>query len=195
MKQADKKSEKYFAASRAILEIIEREGPHKLSHAQISRLSKVSRAWIYEYMGKNKEDLINIASEVFASYFTLNNKTVEPNTPEEFMVLLKQGQDIAFQKAQSEPILLKLYFRFRGTATPIGSAIKKYEKHWIDFISKCLIRAESIEPKKALATTRAILVLRLGFLHRIATSSTPANEVLDANESMELIHKQLLKSN
>ncbi|WP_413288348.1 TetR/AcrR family transcriptional regulator [Bdellovibrio sp. HCB337] len=195
MKKADKKSEKYFAASRAILEIIEKDGPHKLSHAQISRLSKVSRAWIYEYMGKNKEELIDIASEVFASYFTLNNKSVEPNTPEEFMGLLKQGQDIAFQKAQTEPLLLKLYFRFRGTTTPIGSAIKKYEKHWTEYIAKCLVQAKVLDPQSALATTRAILVLRLGFLHRIATSSTPAKEALDANESMDLVHKQLLKFN
>lgn len=187
-----KKSNKYFAVSRAILEIIEKGGSEKLSHSRIARLSKVSRAWIYEYMGKEKEDLVNIAAEVFGSYFTKTNTTLEVKTLEDLRTLLQEGQELAFQKNKDEPLIIKLYFRFRGTSTPIGVTIKKYEKHWLDFMSGNILRITGFSQEKALSIARAILILRLGCFHRIATSSTPAKEVVEAREALNLIYRQVL---
>lgn len=195
MKQTRNKSEKYFVVSRAILEIIEKEGPAKVSHSEVARLSKVSRAWIYEYMGKNREDLIDTASELFASYFTRSNVDVEGNTAKAIKTHLENSQEIALQKIIDTPVIIKLYFRFRGTATPMGVAIKKYEKHWLDFMAANFIRIMGLDENKAVSVCRAILTLRLGYFHRVATSPNSAKETLEAKEGLNLLYSHVCGEN
>jgi hypothetical protein len=191
MKQVDTKSQKYFAVSRAILEIIDLDGAKGLTHSEISRHSKVSRAWIYEYMGREKEDLIDVAAEVFGSFFARANTKIIVNTPEELKKLLQDGQDITFKNVKEEPVIIKLYYRYRGTATPIGSVIKKYEKHWLDYMTSNFIRILSLDQKTAFTISATILTLRLGFSHRIATSTAPAKELQEAREALDLLHGQI----
>lgn len=187
MKPSDNKSEKYFAVSRAILEIIEEEGVEHLSHSKISRTSKVSRAWIYEYMGKEKTDLADIAAEIFASYFAKPDPTITVNTVLDLKKFLKDGQDLAFLKIKEEPVLIRLYFRFKGTPTPIGNSIKKYEKQWLDFMTAILMRVLKQDNEKASVIARVILTQRLGLYHRVATSQTPDKELALAQNELELI--------
>ena len=191
MNQSDAKSQKYFAVSRAILEIIEKEGEENVTHSRIARLSQVSRPWIYEYMGREKEDLIDVAAEVFGSFFARASTTAEPHNACELKALLLDGQEIAFQNIKAEPVIIKLYYRFRGTTNPIGLVIKKYEKHWLDVMSENLMRILNFDDQKALNISRAILTLRLGFYHRVATSSEPDNEIALAKKALDLIHAQI----
>lgn len=191
MNQPDAKSKKYFAVSRAILEIIEKEGEENVTHSRIARLSQVSRPWIYEYMGREKKDLINVAAEVFGSFFAKASTTVEPHNVCELKALLLEGQEIAFQNIKAEPVIIKMYYRFRGTTKPIGLVIKKYEKHWLDVMSANLVRILNFDDQKALNISRAILTLRLGFYHRVATSSKPDSEIAMAREALDLIHAQI----
>lgn len=191
MKPTDAKSEKYFNVSRAILETLEQEGVSALSHTLIARKANVSRAWIYEYMGRERQDLLDIASETFGSYFTRTNIPVEIKTAEDLLKLLRAGHEMTFQKLEAEPVLIKLYFRFKGTNTPMGTVIKKYEKHWLDYMTKIFMRVLNYNEAAALNICRIILTLRLGFCHRIVTSSNAAKEKKEAWESLEHIHQQI----
>lgn len=191
MNNVDTKSQKYFAVSRAILETIESEGPMHVTHSQVSRLSNVSRAWIYEYMGREREDLINVAADVFGSFFIKATTSIEVHTIKELKALLLEGQEISFQNVRAEPVIIKLYYRFRGTETPIGAVIKKYEKHWLEFITSHLERILKLEKEKAHNYALTILILRLGFYHRMATSSNPDKDYFDAKETIDLVHQQI----
>jgi hypothetical protein len=191
MKQNDAKSQKYFAVSRAILEIIETSGESLLSHSLISRHSKVSRAWIYEYMGKERSDLVNVAAEVFASFFARANTAIEVHSKDELKKLLVEGLDVTFLNIKNEPVIIKLFYRFRGTETAIGDVIKKYEKHWLDFMSANFVKILKVDSNQALIISRAILTLRLGFSHQLATSSNKSKVIAEAKESLDLITSQL----
>jgi hypothetical protein len=191
MKQIDAKAQKYFAVSRAILEIIESHGEKSLTHSEIARLSKVSRAWIYEYMGKDKEDLVNVAADVFGGFFTRPKKAVTINSATDLQEMLRLGLEATFDNVKEEPVIIKLYYRFRGTPTPIGEVIKKYEKHWLDYMSAHFMRILNMNQKNALNVARTILTIRLGFSHRAATSSTPAKDIAEAKEAMDLIYLQI----
>jgi hypothetical protein len=192
MAQQDTKSQKYFAVSRSILEIIEKDGPASLTHSRLSRQSKVSRAWIYEYMGKEKSDLIEIAAETFSSYFSKASIMAEISNPEDLKNHLINSQDQAFQKIKDEPIIIKLYFRFKGTSTPIGISINKYEKYWLDIMSTNFMRSFNLDQSKALTISRIILTLRLGLYHLVATSPKPTKELAEAREALDLIYCQML---
>lgn len=166
----DSKSQKYFSVSRAILEIIEKGSFNDLTLSNISRHSKVSRAWIYEYMGKEKQDLIQAASDIFASYFTKLDTFKNVLTIEDFKANLNEGHEQAFLKLKDDPIIIKLYFRFKGTDTPIGTSIQKYEDSWLEFMANNLKTILKFDQKKAINASRIILFMRLGNYHHVASS-------------------------
>lgn len=193
MSETDKKSQKYFAVSRAILQVIERDGMGSLTHSVVARESKVSRAWIYEYMGKEKEDLMAIASDTFSEYFQKNSIVKGIDKLDDLLKFLKVSQDVALEKNMSEPVIIKFYYRFRGTNTRIGSSIKKYEKNWLENMAGNIQLSLNIDSQEALLLARTLLMMRLGFYHRIATASSPAKEMAEAQVALETAYKQLLK--
>jgi hypothetical protein len=188
------KEQKQAAVSLAILEVIEREGLNGVTHSKIARLSKVSRAWIYEYIGKEKSGLIDYAAEVFSSFFARVKKTDRPNTKEELKKRLIEGTEFVFQAVQENPVIIKLHFRFRGSSTPIGEVIKKYEKYWSDSMTKNFVQILKISPTQASAFSEMILTLRLGSAYRIATSTPSAKVIEEARANFSFLYDAILKT-
>lgn len=187
------KEKKQFAVSLAILDIIDQEGLHKLTHSKVARHSKVSRAWIYEYMGKEKQDLIEIATEVIGSFFARFSKMEQPSTSEDLLAQLKDGAEFIYQTVTSYPVIIKLYYNFRGTNTPIGVTISKYEKHWLEFIAKNLVKIYKMPSKRAATIAYILLTLRMGLAHKIVSSPAPAKVIEENREALELIYRQVLE--
>lgn len=185
------KEDKQFAVSAAILEVIEKDGLTGVTHSKVSRKSKVSRAWIYEYIGKEKTALIEFAAEVFASHFARTKLTDLPKTKEELESRLKDGMDFLFNSVELSPVIIKLYFRFRGTDNPIGQVIQKYEKQWLGSASKTLVQLLGMPQEQALMLVELMLTLRLGFAHRLATSSKPKESRERAQKIFSYIHSML----
>lgn len=182
------KEDKQLAVSIAVLEVIEKDGLLGVTHSKVSRKSKVSRAWIYEYIGKEKSALIEFAAEVFASHFSRAKMTVFPKTKSELEQQLKEGVNFLFDSVEISPVIIKLYFRFRGTANPLGHVIQKYEKHWLAGASKTATEILNLPPAQAVNLAELILTLRLGFAHRFATSAKPLEARERAKQIFDFIH-------
>jgi DNA-binding transcriptional regulator YbjK len=172
------KEDKQFAVSTAILEVIEKDGLAGVTHSKVSRKSKVSRAWIYEYIGKDKGDLVEYAAEVFASHFARTKMMEFPKSRTELESRLKDGTDFLFTSVALSPVVIKIYFRFRGTDNRIGKVIQKYEKQWLGSASKTVVNIFQMSEEQATLLAELLLILRLGFAHRFATS-------LNSDESRE----------
>jgi DNA-binding transcriptional regulator YbjK len=188
------KEDKQLAVSVAVLEVIERDGLLGVTHSKVSRKSKVSRAWIYEYIGKEKGALIEFAAEVFASHFARAKMTDLPKTKAELECRLKEGIDFLFDSVELSPVIIKLYFRFRGTSSPLGQVINKYEKHWLKDASKTLIEVLGMSDEQASILAELILTLRLGFGHRFATSDKPDESRERAKKIFNFIHSLMAGS-
>ena len=67
------------------------------------------------------------------------NVTKLPKNPDELRQRLKDGVGLIFDSTEVNSVVIKLLFRFRGTANPIGQIIKKFESRWIDVASKNLV--------------------------------------------------------
>lgn len=134
------KEDKQLSVSIAILEVIERDGILGVTHSKVSRKAKVSRAWIYEYIGKEKSALIEYAAEVFASHFTRAKMIDLPTSKAELESRLKEGTNFLFTSIALNPVVIKLYFRFRGSDNSIGKVIQKYEKQWLKAPLKLLLK-------------------------------------------------------
>lgn len=185
------KEDKQFAVSAAILEIIEKDGLTGVTHSKVARKSKVSRAWIYEYIGKEKNALVEFAAEVFASHFARAKMTELPKTKSELASRLKEGTDFLFASAALTPVVIKIYFRFRGTENPIGKVIQKYEKQWLGNVSKTIVEVIKIPSEQASILAELVLIFRMGFAHRFATSAEPEGSREKARQVFTFIQSML----
>lgn len=162
---------KQLAVSIAILELIESEGLLRVTHSKVSRKSKVSRAWIYEYIGKEKSQLIEFGADVFAGYLARVGLKDLPHTKEELQIQIKEGVRFLFDSVEQNPLIIKLFFRFRGTPNAVGKVIQKYEKQWLENATKTVTTILGLPFDQACLLAESMLVLRLGFAHRIVSSS------------------------
>lgn len=162
---------KRLAVSIAILEVIESDGLLGVTHSKISRKSNVSRAWIYEYIGNEKSALIEFGADVFAGHMARVALVELPKTKESLHLQMKEGVGFLFDSVEQNPLIIKLYFRFRGTANPVGKVIQKYEKQWLENATKTIVAILGLSNDQASLLAEAMLTLRLGFAHRVATSS------------------------
>lgn len=191
MSAANSKEEKRLAVSVAVLEVIEREGLLGVTHSKVARKARVSRAWIYEYIGNEKSGLIEFAAEVLASHLARENLTKLPRTRAELEAQLKDGIDFLFTSVDMMPVLTLLYFRFRGTSNPIGIVIHKHEKQWLANASQTLVDVLEMPREQAFLLSELILTLRMGFAHKLATSRQKNEARSRANETFAYIHSLL----
>ena len=185
------KKQKQMAVSIAILEIIEKEGLLGVTHSKVSRRSKVSRAWIYEYIGKERAALVEFGAEVFGSHIARAELPATPKTKAELERQLNEGVEFLFESLAASPVLIKLYFRFRGAPNSIGNVIQKYEKKWLNNASKAAAEVLSLDADQAELLAETILTLRLGFAHRFATSDNPKLTLKRARKVFEHIHSMI----
>lgn len=181
------KEEKQRAVSKAVLEVIEKDGLLGVTHSKVSRKSGVSRAWIYEYIGKEKGALVEFAADALAAHFA-RVKMGLLKTKEQLQAQLQDAIQFLFETAAKDPVIIKLYFRFRGTGTPLGDIIKKYEKRWLDGAAKSAVEIFGIPKEQSVLLAELILTLRLGFAHRLVTSSKPDEARENADKIFEYIH-------
>ena len=165
------KESKQLAVSIAILEIIESDGLLGVTHSKVARKSKVSRAWIYEYIGKEKGALIEYGADVFAGHLSRVALTELPKTKDALQAQAGEGVRFLFDSVEQSPLIIKLFFRFRGTANPVGKTIQKYEKRWLEDATKTIVEVLGLSAEYAAMLAESVLTLRLGFAHRISTSS------------------------
>ena len=190
-KSKNTKEGKQLAVSIAVLEVVEKEGLLGVTHSKVARKSKVSRAWLYEYIGKEKSALIEFAAEVFAGHFARAKLTDFPKSREELERHLKEGIDFLFDSVELSPVIIKLYFRFRGTDNPIGQVIQKYESQWLKAASKTAINVLGMPAEHTDLLAELVLTLRLGFAHRFATSAQPEKTRARAKMTLDFIYSLL----
>jgi len=189
--KANGKEGKVFAVSVAILEVIDAEGLLGVTHSKVARRSGVSRAWIYEYLGKDKGALIEFAANVFGEYITKAEQNGLPQTRAELVRHLEEDTEFLFDAIAGKPALIGLYFRFRGTANPVGRVIAKYEENWLAHATAMFESGLKLARSEAQMLAEVLLTLRLGLTHRLATAVEPARARARAAEIFARLHERL----
>lgn len=185
------KERKQLAVSIAALEVIESDGLGGVTYSKVARKAGVSRAWIYEYIGSEKSELIEYAAEVLAGHFARIKLTELPKTRADLEIQLEEGIDFLFTSVELTPVIARLYFRFRGTSNPIGEVIQKHEKQWLAKASKTLVEILGMPKEQAGLLAEFVLTLRMGFAHRFATSKNKAEAKVRAKQSFSFLHALL----
>ncbi len=121
------KADRYNTVAEAVLKLISLKGLGAVTHTNVSRASGASRPWLYAYLGKTKDSLIEIAAKHLGTIYAGLEREAIVKDPETW--LDAQIEDIrdGIQTARRYPWLIPLYFRHRGTQNLLGKVIDDIE--------------------------------------------------------------------
>lgn len=165
------KAKKFQDVSLAIFRILLQGGPQNVTHTSVARLSKVSRPWIYKYIGKDPDDLIAFCLDTIGKAFAKMEGVTRQASAAEFRESLKQGTWRMLSDAALEPALLLIYYRYAGTQNPIGEKVRELEDLYLRTVEARLRKFMGLSEREARAASETLQGLRMGLAHRSATTN------------------------
>ncbi|MBL7671300.1 MAG: TetR/AcrR family transcriptional regulator [Bdellovibrionaceae bacterium] len=169
------KTEKFKFLAETILKLLASHGEGAIKVSRLARSAKVSRAWIYKYVGAGHQDLMNLA--VHRLIEILRASVVEvPTTPEEWvqsrMIYMRQFMNVMIE----HPYVVSLFYRYRGSSTYYGKLIDEVE---LDFIRTSSLRTQvalGVSENKAIFFTKTFTTIRFALAHQFLTSHEHQDE-------------------
>ncbi len=156
----EKKFDDVFEAVLAILN--SHAGLAGVNHSALSRISGVSRPWIYKYIGKSKEELIKKTSEHYIKELFRHRRSHTSGSTEELKNLIREDTLHFLQQAQLHPRLIPLIFVYFESLGPIGSIVRETFNYHSGKLAKEIERTLKISKSDAELLAELFSVLRLG---------------------------------
>lgn len=162
------KAAKFQKVAEAIFRVLLQRGPNELSHSQISAQSGVSRAWLYKYIGKSREELAQFSLDLIGKQFARMENLLNQHDPDETTLSLTHGTLRMIEDSGSQPEVMQLYYRYAGTQSVVGEKIREIEETYIKNLILRLERNYKIPPQTAKTTAHVLHAIRMGLCHRYA---------------------------
>jgi AcrR family transcriptional regulator len=162
------KSENLKRVSGAVVSILDQRGIHALTISAVSRESKVSRAWVYKYIGKNKHDLMSIAILQFAEIFGNLDSRNAPKNGSEWVDHLINGTSKLLENSLKYPRAMTLYYRYSLDKNPLGFAIQKSENEYLKLLAKETKAAVGCSEGNSQKFAQHFTLYRIALAHRYA---------------------------
>jgi hypothetical protein len=116
------KEEKLIYVAECALSLILTHGIDSLTHSKLARAGKVSRPWLYKYVGRNDADVINFAVDHFGRMFAYLDRPTE-NERVKWIKAIVDGTDRMLSKVEAYPWIILLYYRYFGTSNILGERV------------------------------------------------------------------------
>lgn len=164
--RGDSKGEKLARVAEVILRVVAHHGLDGVRFSHLSRTSGVSRSWIYKY-GGSREDLIAFAVQHFGKILLMSVSQTRKSIRTKEAWLDFQAEEFArfLGFLRREPLVLSVYFRFRGSENVLGKAIADFEKMHDQQQSEEISRLFAIPTPSASLMSELIGNLRWGLAH------------------------------
>ena len=160
------KEEKFVDVAETILKTIHLHGLDALSHSRLARGAKVSRAWIYKYLGKDDSDLVRFAADLFGKHFAGIDMANDVSSREAWISSQIEGFRTLLQDTQNHPHILPIYYTYLGTQNPLGEQIREVERLWLAKVKWELEQVTQLRGNALEVTAQAMLLNHMGLAHR-----------------------------
>ena len=170
-KKGNQKPENFERVMATTLSLIANRGPEQVTISGVARLSKVSRAWIYKYIGSSKEDLIRGATLYIGNNFSSLVARPKANDMEELKASLHWGNERFVENLKRYPWIPILFFRFGHSKSLIGSAVMEVQNNYIHILASELMLALPIQKEEAIRFAGLYTSMRMGAAHWWTNSS------------------------
>lgn len=151
--------------SEVVFSILVNSGITGLTHAQVARLSGISRSWLYKYIGSDKKDLMKFAIQCLGEQLTTQDVQDRIETKEDYIQSILRGMERMFENTTKYPFFIPLYYRFKGTSTAPGEAVAKVENIYIERQSKILKKVFQISLAEARLSAIIMTSFRMSIAH------------------------------
>ncbi len=179
------KAQKIDLVHHRLLELIAERGIENVGIAELSRRAKVSRSWIYKFLGNNRGALIHQAALSFGrSFATQDVQTVQPRNKSELVALLREGSEKVFSDTARNPWIPIMYFRHWGLHDPIGLVIDQLEATYIRTLTGWLEKILSFKSAKANARARMLLQYRMALAYKWCRRPNVKSRALEESDEM-----------
>jgi AcrR family transcriptional regulator len=170
------KTDRYNTVAEAVLKLISLKGLGAVTHTNVSRASGASRPWLYAYLGKTKDSLIEIAAKHLGTIYAGLERKAIVKDPETW--LDAQIEDIrdGIQTARRYPWLIPLYFRHRGTQNLLGKVIDDIEGRYLEQQIGYAVRAFGADRELARVIAASVTDYKLGHEYRASFKAPSALE-------------------
>lgn len=163
------KQAKFQAVAEAIFTILIRGGIENLSHTRVAEVSKVSRAWVYKYIGKTSEDLIAFSLDAIGKEFAKIGVLLAQQSADDVRTSLFQGTFRMMAASEKNPALMALYSRYAGTMNPVGRKIAELEGEYLAALRSRLVQFFELPPSEATIVAEVLHGMRMGLAIRYSS--------------------------
>ena len=185
------KVEKMKQVAQKTLFLCERNGLDAVTISRVSQLSKVSRPWIYKYIGGTKDKLLAFAFDHFGNEFAMLDSRPSPKNSPEWLTTINAGFDHLLEIGKKNPWALPLYFRYKGHEGIIGSKVRDIEAKFIDKSATEMQKSLGLSKSAAQKQARLLNSIRLALAHDALTAPTSPEKQKAAKEFFYKICQQL----
>ncbi len=167
----NRKAEKMVRVSEFTLKIIHQHGLEGLTHSPLARAAGVSRPWLYAYVGKTKEALIQLAVKHFGQVYAQVDNPPRCQDERNWIDHQISGLRNSLKQVVDYPWIMPIYFRYRCTETTLGKFIVDAEKLYLKREVAELQNALKINATDARVVAELDTAFKLGLQHRWAVTS------------------------
>jgi AcrR family transcriptional regulator len=159
----DKKLEKFEAVSLALFHLLATQPLAKITHANVARRAGVSRAWLYKYLGADKDDLIRFAIEHLGRKLTERDSADVIRTKADFVDAIVLGVERMFENTREFPWFVPVYFKYKGTSTTPAKAIHEIEQTYVQRQAATMKRIfKSQTSNQSMIAAEILTTMRMG---------------------------------
>jgi AcrR family transcriptional regulator len=187
------KTKKSKFLAEVILRLLASHGESAIKVSRLARASKISRAWIYKYVGSGHQELMNLA--IHRLIEILRASVAEaPTTPEEWVhsrvIYTRQFIEVMIE----HPYVVSLFYRYRGSPTYYGQLIDELEVELIRESSPRTQAALRVSENKAVFFAKTFTTIRFALAHQLLTSQDQSQGQIDRIlKLIETVLERLIK--
>ncbi|MCM2322587.1 MAG: TetR/AcrR family transcriptional regulator [Oligoflexia bacterium] len=164
---SSQKQEKLARVAEATVRHLAIHGVESLTFAKIARVAQVSRPWLYLYVGKSREALVDFAMSHVGTFYASLDHHREVKTRRDWLASQREGFKTLLDYAKELPWAAQIYFRYKGTPTDIGRKIEHLETRYVENrVKELRVCFPELDDKSAKAAAELLMTSKLAFAHR-----------------------------
>ena len=180
------KAQKFEDVTRVLFAVLQTAGPAKITHSLVAKKAGVSRAWLYKYVGSNRDDLIQMAVLHLGKRLTERDLGEVVKTKAELTKSIVLGMGRMFENTKEHPWFIPVYFKYRGAQGALGQAIADVEQDYIKRQAVLFQKVFKYSAPRAVIAAEVLTSFRMGLAfswqHGELSKKSDQTEVLKSVE-------------
>ncbi len=160
------KEKKYIRVAESILNLLLVGGIPAVTHARVSRSAKVSRAWLYKYVGAKRGDLIVYAIDHFGKIFIeIGRENLSVATKREYFKNTLSTTSRMLDHSVQYPWIIPIYFHFRNSKSIVGERIRHIVDMYMNAHAAEISKHYKLSKAQARTAAEAFTGMRMGLAY------------------------------